>query len=143
MTTNCISTALLSLVLTLAGIGYADAKNTTDKDSAILIGAGDIADCADLSGAEATSKLLENSAGTVLAIGDLAYPDGSKENFACYDKRWGRVKSRTRPAVGNRMGGISFRRRYTILRLFRSRRGRSEKGLLQLRARRVAHRRAQ
>jgi len=36
-----------------------------------------------------------------MAVGDLAYPDGSKENFVCYDKTWGRAKSRTRPAPGN------------------------------------------
>jgi len=70
-------------------------------DVAVLVGAGDIADCRDLSGAEATAKLLEAIPGTVMAVGDLAYPDGSKENFQCYDKTWGRVRSRTRPAVGN------------------------------------------
>ena len=70
-------------------------------DDPVLIGAGDIADCTDLSGAEATAKLLEANPGTVMAIGDLAYPDGTKENFSCYDETWGRVKSRTRPAVGN------------------------------------------
>jgi acid phosphatase type 7 len=69
---------------------------------AILVGAGDIADCADLSGAEATAKLLEKIPGTVMAVGDLAYPGGTKEQFEnCYDKTWGRVKSRTRPAAGN------------------------------------------
>jgi hypothetical protein len=36
-----------------------------------------------------------------MAVGDLAYPDGSRENFVCYDKTWGRAKSRTRPAPGN------------------------------------------
>jgi calcineurin-like phosphoesterase family protein len=72
-----------------------------DDPSAILVGAGDIADCKDLAGAEATAKLLVQISGTVFAAGDLAYPDGSKENFACYDKTWGRVKSRTRPAPGN------------------------------------------
>jgi len=41
-----------------------------------------------LTGAEATAKLLDQLAGTVKAIGDLAYPDGSKENFVCYDKTW-------------------------------------------------------
>jgi acid phosphatase type 7 len=69
--------------------------------AAILVGAGDIADCKDLSGAEATAKLLVQIPGTVMAVGDLAYPDGSKENFVCYDKNWGRVKSRTRPSPGN------------------------------------------
>jgi hypothetical protein len=69
--------------------------------TAVLIGAGDIADCKDLSGAEATAKLLDQNAGTVMAVGDLAYPDGTKENFVCYDKTWGRAKARTRPAAGN------------------------------------------
>ena len=36
-----------------------------------------------------------------MAVGDLAYPDGSKENFNCYDRTWGRAKKRTRPAPGN------------------------------------------
>jgi hypothetical protein len=72
-----------------------------NAESVVLVGAGDIADCRDLTGAEATAKLLEQIPGTVMAVGDLAYPDGSKENFACYDKTWGRVKARTRPAPGN------------------------------------------
>ncbi|HKV04131.1 MAG TPA: metallophosphoesterase [Candidatus Acidoferrales bacterium] len=68
----------------------------------VLIGAGDIADCADLSGAEATAKILEATPGTVFTAGDDAYPSGTKEQFAnCYDKTWGRVKSRTRPSPGN------------------------------------------
>ncbi len=67
----------------------------------VLIGAGDIADCTDLAGAEATAKLLEANPGTVMALGDLAYPNGTAEDFKCYDKTWGRVKTRTRPAVGN------------------------------------------
>jgi len=70
-------------------------------EPAVLVGAGDIADCKDLSGAEATAKLLEQIPGTVMAVGDLAYPDGTKENFACYDSTWGRVRTRTRPAPGN------------------------------------------
>ena len=71
------------------------------EEEAILVGAGDIADCRDLSGAEATAKLLEQIPGTVMAVGDLAYPDGSRENFKCYERTWGRVKARTRPAAGN------------------------------------------
>lgn len=71
------------------------------EQSAVLVGAGDISDCKDPAGAEATAKLLDQIPGTVFAAGDLAYPDGSQENFACYDKNWGRAKSRTRPAPGN------------------------------------------
>ena len=94
--------ALSSLLLLLSGaLAIPDKRSAKPEDTAILVGAGDIADCRDLAGAEATAKLLEQIPGTVMAVGDLAYPDGSKENFQCYDKTWGRVKSRTRPAPGN------------------------------------------
>jgi hypothetical protein len=69
---------------------------------AVLVGAGDIASCDDLAGAQATAKLLDSIPGTVFAVGDLAYPDGSDEQFAnCYGLTWGRFKDRTRPAPGN------------------------------------------
>jgi hypothetical protein len=83
------------------GNGISSSASVPADQTAILVGAGDIADCKDLSGAEATAKLLDKIPGTVMAVGDLAYPDGSKENFECYDKTWGRAKSRTRPAPGN------------------------------------------
>ena len=51
---------------------------------------------------ETTARLLESIPGTVMALGDLAYPSGSVNDFAaCYEPTWGRVKSRTRPAPGN------------------------------------------
>ena len=77
------------------------AKNNAASSAsvAVLVGAGDIASCDDLKGAEATAKLLDNIPGTVFAAGDLAYPDGSDEQFAkCYGPTWGRFKDRTRPA---------------------------------------------
>ena len=68
----------------------------------VLVGAGDIASCDDLAGAYATAKLIEKIPGTVFAVGDLAYPDGSDEQFAnCYGPTWGQFKDRTRPAPGN------------------------------------------
>jgi hypothetical protein len=91
----------LGAVFFLAG----GAKSTPAQQksaSVVLVGAGDIADCADLSGAEATAKLLESIPGQVFTVGDNAYPAGTKEQFDnCYDKTWGRVKSRTKPSVGN------------------------------------------
>jgi hypothetical protein len=67
-----------------------------------VIAAGDIVDCYNLSGSEATAKLVDKIPGTVLTLGDLAYPDGTDQNFnECYAKTWGRHKSRTRPAPGN------------------------------------------
>jgi len=68
----------------------------------VLVGAGDIADCADLSGAEATANLLDEIPGTVFTAGDNAYEGGTAEQFAkCYDPTWGRQRARTRPSVGN------------------------------------------
>ncbi len=102
--------AVRTVVLFLAGASIAAAQNSGSTPTkspavstdAILAGAGDIADCADLSGAEATAKLLEKIVGTIMAVGDLAYPSGTAEQFAnCYDKTWGRLKTRTRPAPGN------------------------------------------
>jgi acid phosphatase type 7 len=68
----------------------------------VLVGAGDIASCDDLKGAEATAKLIDGIPGTVFAAGDLAYPNGSEADFAnCYEPTWGRFRERTRPAPGN------------------------------------------
>jgi acid phosphatase type 7 len=72
------------------------------QDTSTLVGAGDIAWCGDLAGAEATAKLIDQIPGTVFAAGDLAYPSGSYEEFQqCYQPTWGRFKKRTRPAPGN------------------------------------------
>ncbi|UQU68550.1 metallophosphoesterase [Couchioplanes caeruleus] len=66
-----------------------------------MIGAGDIATC-DGTGDSRTLAVLQRFPGTVFTLGDNAYPDGSRSNFAtCYGPAWGRVKARTRPAVGN------------------------------------------
>jgi hypothetical protein len=79
--------------------GKSDQTTTTDP---VLVGAGDIASCDDLSGAYATAALIEKIPGTVFAVGDLAYPNGSDVDFKnCYGPTWGRFKDRTRPAPGN------------------------------------------
>src|ERR1700751_3102334 len=65
------------------------------SDDAVLVGAGDIASCDDLAGAEATAKLIDKVSGTVFAVGDLAYPDGSDQQFAKrYKPTRGRFKDR-------------------------------------------------
>jgi len=67
-----------------------------------LVGAGDIAGCANLSGAQATANLIDKISGTVFAAGDLAYEKGTYEEFEnCYQPTWGRFKKRTKPAPGN------------------------------------------
>jgi hypothetical protein len=67
-----------------------------------MVGAGDIAGCNDLQGAQSTAKLIDQIPGTVFAIGDLVYEKGTAANFRnCYGPTWGRFKDRTRPALGN------------------------------------------
>jgi acid phosphatase type 7 len=94
---------LLFCVVLMSAVGARSnrAQNKRDAD-VVLVGAGDIADCAHLSGAEATAKLLDGIPGTVFTAGDNAYEGGTAEQFAkCYDPTWGRQKGRTRPSVGN------------------------------------------
>jgi len=73
---------------------------------ALVVAAGDIADCSRLAGARATASLiaaLPNA--TVLTLGDNAYPDGSPSDFArCYEPTWGAFKARTHPSPGNHEG---------------------------------------
>src|SRR5260370_35217098 len=71
-----------------------------NEQAAVLVGAGDIADCKELSGAQATAKLLDKIPGTVMAVAFLAYPSGSKEDFTCHDRAGRCAKSRTRPPHG-------------------------------------------
>jgi hypothetical protein len=82
-----------------------------------LVGAGDIAECSPDNNAKATAALLDNIPGTVLALGDNVYPDGTPRQYAnCYDNYrlfdgsifnaartswWGKYKARTMPVVGN------------------------------------------
>jgi hypothetical protein len=68
---------------------------------AVLMGAGDLGDCG-LPGTEQTASLLRGPAGTIITLGDHAYPHGSREDLLnCYDQHWGPFKSRTFPTVGN------------------------------------------
>jgi hypothetical protein len=68
----------------------------------VLLGAGDIADCAQ-PGAAQTSDLLLGLAGSIFTAGNNAYPDGSAANYTdCYGPTWGRVLDRTiLPTAGN------------------------------------------
>jgi hypothetical protein len=53
-------------------------------------------------GPEATALLLDGIPGVVFAAGDLAYFQGTAQQFRdCYDPSWGRHLGRTRPVPGN------------------------------------------
>lgn len=67
---------------------------------AVLLAAGDIADCGP--GAAATAHLIDAHPGLVLAVGDLAYPLGSMEDYKkCLTPTWGRFLSRMKSVPGN------------------------------------------
>jgi Calcineurin-like phosphoesterase len=79
----------------IAGPGFGQPRTVT------LVGAGDIAGC-DFGADGATARLLGEIPGTVLNLGDSAYPDGTRAQFRrCYDPTWGEYKERTKPVPGN------------------------------------------
>ena len=96
---------LLATSALLFSAGRATPRGQEQSDQIVLVGAGDIANC-DLpdsgAGAVATGKLIDSIPGTVFTLGDHAYPSGTADQFRdCYEPRWGKVRSRTRPAPGN------------------------------------------
>src|SRR5213078_756919 len=67
----------------------------------VLVGAGDIATCGD-GNDELTAQNLDTIPGTVVALGDNVFPDGTLTSYQnCYDPSWGRHKARTYAALGN------------------------------------------
>jgi hypothetical protein len=95
----------LTLAVAIAGLACGSDLNVPTApgpdEIAVLVGAGDIAVCGS-TGAVATGRLLDGQPGTVFVAGDIAYPDGTAEQFrTCYEPAWGRHKDRTRPAPGN------------------------------------------
>jgi Calcineurin-like phosphoesterase len=80
---------------------FAQATSPAESTDPVVLAAGDIADC-NTTADSATAALLDANPGTVLTLGDNAYPDGTAQDFAgCYEPTWGRHKARTFPALGN------------------------------------------
>jgi hypothetical protein len=94
-----IATGLI--LATVAVLLIAWGCDSEPTPSAEVVAAGDIASCS-TEGDEATAELVEGIDGTVLALGDEAYPRGTAVNFEeCYGPSWGRFKGRTKPVPGN------------------------------------------
>ena len=76
-------------------------KLTVFAPSNGLLAVGDIGSCTS-AGDEATGALLEMLGGTILGLGDYAYPNSSASDFtSCFEPSWGRHKARIRPVPGN------------------------------------------
>lgn len=83
------------------GVTTRSRRLTVFAPGAELIAAGDIGTCVG-SGDDATGRRLETLPGTILGLGDFAYPNGSAGDFAsCFDPSWGPHKSRIAPVAGN------------------------------------------
>jgi hypothetical protein len=71
----------------------------------VVLAAGDVSECRPPTVEDdKTAAILDTLPGLVLALGDLAYPDGTLQQYTapgCYDSSWGRHKARTRPVPGN------------------------------------------
>jgi hypothetical protein len=88
----------LAAALSLASV---EASGRALPSDPVVLAAGDIASC-DSDGDERTAALLDSHRGTVLALGDTVYDDGTLEEFqGCFGPSWGRHKRRIRPAPGN------------------------------------------
>ena len=92
-----VSVIILLCLATANAQTHPSISSGSKAEDPVLVGAGDIASCDDLAGAYATAKLIDKISGTVFAAGDLAYPNGSDEDFAkCYGLHGG--ASKTEPA---------------------------------------------
>jgi hypothetical protein len=67
-----------------------------------VLATGDIAGCMKAFRDEVTAEMVADMPGTILALGDVVYENGTRWQFRnCYDPTWGRFLWRTRPAPGN------------------------------------------
>ncbi len=93
--------------LAIAACGGADSTGPSHLPSEHLppetiLAAGNIASCGSTND-EATASLLDSLTGTIFALGDNAFPDGSAQAYAnCYAPSWGRHLGRTYGVLGNR-----------------------------------------
>src|SRR5688572_24644135 len=112
-----LASMTLAVVLSCTTTVLMAAQGVAQTATVTLVGAGDIAECSPDNNAKAMAALLAKIPGTVLALGDNAYPHGTPKQYAnCYDNYrlpdgsvfdanrtywWGQYKDRTMPVVGN------------------------------------------
>jgi acid phosphatase type 7 len=90
---------------------WAQGQPSSPPPIGILLAAGDIAKCNPKSGRDEATALVLRSAieeanqrqisVRILALGDLAYDNGTDQQFRCFDRSWGSFKSAMLPVPGN------------------------------------------
>lgn len=98
------------------------ASNKSSPVTFTLFAAGDIADCrrkpAEQTMAAQTANLIEQGLAQdknayAVSLGDNTYPIGKPSEFSdCYDKTWGKFKTRTLPSPGNHDYGVPLAQGY-------------------------------
>ena len=89
--------AALACALVVAGT----ASGITPRPPATLLAVGDIASCTS-DGDEQTAALVSTLRGPIAVLGDIAYENGSPDDFAkCFMPSWGRLVPRIHAALGN------------------------------------------
>jgi acid phosphatase type 7 len=73
---------IVAILATLTAVGCGSERFSSPQNAGppVVIAAGDTTSCAS-EGDEATADLLSGFEGTVVTLGDHAYPDGSVEDF--------------------------------------------------------------
>jgi hypothetical protein len=122
------SLSLFAISLFLLNVSDAQAQKESKPStksaarSVTLFAAGDIADCrrkpAEQTMAAQTANLIENGLAQdknayAITLGDNTYPIGKPSEFSdCYDKTWGKFKTRTLPSPGNHDYGVPLAQGY-------------------------------
>jgi acid phosphatase type 7 len=92
---------IVTLLTILLAFGCGPLRPPGPPSGEVIVAAGDIANCAG-EGDEETARLVGGIEGTVLTLGDEAYPEGTAQDFReCYEPSWGQFKERTKPVPGN------------------------------------------
>ncbi|MES2355076.1 MAG: metallophosphoesterase [Pseudomonadota bacterium] len=96
----------LLLIGFLTGCVKTPVNVASPSSEVIIYAVGDIAECRDKPAAEApanlTANFLRQTQGTILALGDIAYPKGREIDFSsCFQPIWGDLKPRMLPVPGN------------------------------------------
>lgn len=96
-----------SVLLVFAQMPHVAVAQTTGAHQSVdVFAVGDLAQCDQANASEAptarVARLVDGGSSPILMVGDLAYRDGTRENFLrCFDPVWGRFKNRILPAPGN------------------------------------------